>query len=844
MDATHQVNSVDRTDGKFMQGQFGANGYETTGGQRPVPPPCPPPWSPLSPAYNNISPQMAAHRQSAVPTDRIQGPFGMSGSRQFLSAVPMGAYGSSVVQTPMGTSPSGNCFLANVVAHQSVMPCSVRGSPGALQPQPPMHPGQYGASPALSDTSSRLSTRMAGGVNQAMQSPRAAEPMLSNPPRVGKGPAQEPGRCQQGTQYSLTGGSPHQACQVMSMYPSSNTMMNTAPGQGQTITNMMATTHLGASPRSQTYMAGVQEQPPHHASQAAGPPSAAYAAAGSVVQVPVYPLQQQTSGKAAAQPPPPAKHDWSSVMPRPSPPVVSPRANTEGQASAAAPVCTPPVATRAHAQAVPMIGQRTTGSAAAWSMSGVKQPSSGYPGVALTPAQTLNRYGGVNALTEFEQGEVLHYPQVYYVGAGANKHCPHPSQPENNRGFDDDRGDYRPIAHDHLAYRFEIISILGKGSFGQVLKCYDYKDQVLRAVKIIRNKTRFHQQARVELKILHHLVTQDKNDSNHVIHIVDSFEFRGHLCICFELLSHNLYEFMRLQDFKRLNSQLVHKFASQLICTLCFLKQEGVIHCDLKPENILLQNCHYSAIKVIDFGSSCYRNKCVYTYIQSRFYRSPEVILGMKYGHEIDMWSLGCILCELATGKALFPGENEQHQLSLFMEVLGLPPPSILKSLASVSKVKGRVQVDNSGMIKLVPDSHGRMPRPGSRRLSSILRHQKPKFVDLVSCMLEWDPAKRITPEEAKRHTWISQPEGPAQDISALRTSAQQQEPKLKAQDVNNRHQGHDGQIRAIGGLSEARASRGPLTEAGNVQISLHHGEKCAPKPAAGALSSKASHLS
>jgi serine/threonine protein kinase len=87
---------------------------------------------------------------------------------------------------------------------------------------------------------------------------------------------------------------------------------------------------------------------------------------------------------------------------------------------------------------------------------------------------------------------------------------------------------------------------------------------------------------------------QDKGDKNHVIHIVDSFEFRGHLCICFELLSHNLYEFMRYQ--------LVHKFATQLIQTLCFLKQEGIIHCDLKPENILLHNCHHSAIKVLGGG--------------------------------------------------------------------------------------------------------------------------------------------------------------------------------------------------------------------------------------------------
>ena len=77
-----------------------------------------------------------------------------------------------------------------------------------------------------------------------------------------------------------------------------------------------------------------------------------------------------------------------------------------------------------------------------------------------------------------------------------------------NYGFDDERGDYKPYVHDHLAYRYEIISILGKGSFGQVLKCFDYKHQVLRAVKIIRNKSRFHHQAKMELKILHHLVQQ------------------------------------------------------------------------------------------------------------------------------------------------------------------------------------------------------------------------------------------------------------------------------------------------------------------------------------------------
>src|ERR1700722_16963914 len=107
-------------------------------------------------------------------------------------------------------------------------------------------------------------------------------------------------------------------------------------------------------------------------------------------------------------------------------------------------------------------------------------------------------------------------------------------------------------------------------------------------------------------------------------------------------------------------------------------------------QNGLLRHPAKRALKVIDFGSSCFEHEksarqsllmlfvnddhlSVYTYIQSRFYRSPEVILGMNYHMAIDMWSLGCILAELYTGFPIFPGENEQEQLSCIMEVLGIP---------------------------------------------------------------------------------------------------------------------------------------------------------------------------
>uniref|UniRef100_A0A183ACK3 Protein kinase domain-containing protein n=1 Tax=Echinostoma caproni TaxID=27848 RepID=A0A183ACK3_9TREM len=106
----------------------------------------------------------------------------------------------------------------------------------------------------------------------------------------------------------------------------------------------------------------------------------------------------------------------------------------------------------------------------------------------------------------------------------------------------------------------------------------------------------------------------------------------------------------------------------------------------LKPENVLLQSPKRSAIKVIDFGSSCQVNKRVYTYIQSRFYRAPEIIMGMSYGKEIDMWSLGCIVAEMITGAPLFPGEDADDQLALIMELLGTPPARMLSASKAAYK--------------------------------------------------------------------------------------------------------------------------------------------------------------
>lgn len=116
----------------------------------------------------------------------------------------------------------------------------------------------------------------------------------------------------------------------------------------------------------------------------------------------------------------------------------------------------------------------------------------------------------------------------------------------------------------------------------------------------------------------------------------------------------NLYELIKSHNFSGLESNFVKHIANQLLNCINFLQKNNIIHCDLKPENILLKDWNKTDIKVIDFGSSCFDNEKLYAYIQSRYYRAPEVILGLGYNPQIDMWSYGCVLTEISTGMNLF----------------------------------------------------------------------------------------------------------------------------------------------------------------------------------------------
>ncbi|EFA82946.1 putative protein serine/threonine kinase [Heterostelium album PN500] len=368
----------------------------------------------------------------------------------------------------------------------------------------------------------------------------------------------------------------------------------------------------------------------------------------------------------------------------------------------------------------------------------------------MTPSVALKLY--INDLTMAEQSEIMNFPQIFFTGNTTQKTKFNRNLPNN--GYDNDQGDYKIVEHDHIAYRYEVLSILGQGSFCQVVKCLDHKTSQLVALKILRNQKRFYTQALTEIKILDFLKNNDPNSSANIVHMNDNFEFRNHLCITFELLSMNLYDFLKNNQFQGFNISLIKRFAAQLLTSLRFLSKRHIIHADLKPENILLKQPTKSGIKLIDFGSSCFENEQIFTYIQSRYYRSPEVILGIKYDKAIDIWSLGCILAELYMGTPLFPGNDEPEQLACIIEIFGVPPPEIINA-----STRRNVFFYDNGEPKPVSclNSEGQEYGISTKTLAQSMRTDDLDFIDFIEQCLKWEPSKRLTPEEGLRHKWISE---------------------------------------------------------------------------------------
>ncbi|GAU95410.1 hypothetical protein RvY_07032-2 [Ramazzottius varieornatus] len=252
-------------------------------------------------------------------------------------------------------------------------------------------------------------------------------------------------------------------------------------------------------------------------------------------------------------------------------------------------------------------------------------------------------------------------------------------------------GEYHLVKHEVLhssMSQYEVLEFLGRGTFGQVVKCWKRGTNEIVAVKILKNHPSYARQGQIEVSILSRLSKENPEDHNFV-QVYECFNHKNHTCLVFEMLEVNLYDYLKQQKFAPLPLKVIRPILCQVLVALLKLKHLGLIHADLKPENIMLldpQRQPYR-IKVIDFGSASYASKVITsTYLQSRYYRAPEIVLGLPFAEAIDMWSLGCVIAELFLGWPLYPGASEYDQIRYISQTQGLPPEHMLNNATKTTK--------------------------------------------------------------------------------------------------------------------------------------------------------------
>lgn len=340
--------------------------------------------------------------------------------------------------------------------------------------------------------------------------------------------------------------------------------------------------------------------------------------------------------------------------------------------------------------------------------------------------------------------------------------------------WDDPEGYYNVRLGELINGRYHVQQNLGKGMFSSVVRATDSKTGGLVAIKIIRQNDTMRKAGMKEIGILEQLREADPDDKKHVIRFERYFEHKGHLCMVFENLGMNLRELVNKKGRDTgLNLTAIRVYAQQIFLGLSLFRKCNILHADLKPDNLLV-NENYNVLKVCDLGSASPTTENEITpYLVSRFYRAPEIILGIPYDHAIDVWSIGCTLFEIATGKILFTGRNNNQMLRSIMECRGKYPPKLLRrgSLTHLhfdemlnfhsqeeDKVTGRAVVRVVDFKKPTRDLRTRLMGKGTRGMTESETKELTLFLDLLERCLNLNPEKRCTPTEALRHPFISRP--------------------------------------------------------------------------------------
>ncbi|KAE9028884.1 Serine/threonine-protein kinase [Phytophthora fragariae] len=350
---------------------------------------------------------------------------------------------------------------------------------------------------------------------------------------------------------------------------------------------------------------------------------------------------------------------------------------------------------------------------------------------------------------------------------------------------DDAEGYYSTTIGEVLDGKYRVLGTVGKGVFSTVLRCQCITPLKTAgggslnvvAVKLIRNNDIMRDAAQTELKLLNELGERDPRDKKHCIRLLDSFTHRNHVAMAFEPMQMNVREAMKKFGGKGgISIQAVRVFSKHLLIALNHLESCGVIHADIKPDNILLDE-KQTTIKLCDFGSAFKMDdgkQDPTPYLVSRFYRAPEIVLGLAYDKAVDMWSVGCCLYEMFTGKVMFPGSTNNEMLKFFMELKGKIPNKLIKKHRQAYIDQFEMEPHFTEDLKFCSRESDRVTgkpilrlmetiKPKNDLASSLMaaksatddRKQVLELRSLLDRMFTLDPSKRISVRDALAHPFV-----------------------------------------------------------------------------------------
>ncbi|XP_037310859.1 dual specificity protein kinase CLK2b [Pungitius pungitius] len=344
-------------------------------------------------------------------------------------------------------------------------------------------------------------------------------------------------------------------------------------------------------------------------------------------------------------------------------------------------------------------------------------------------------------------------------------------------GRDTESGHLIYKSGDVLEDRYEIINTLGEGTFGKVVQCSDLSRRGGRiALKIIRNLEKYREAAKLEINVLEKIGTSDPDNRHHCVQMLDWFDYCGHVCICFELLSLSTFDFLKANNFLPYPINQIRHMARQICHAVGFLHHSKLTHTDLKPENILFVNSDYSlmynaekkcserrindtTVRLVDFGSATFDHEHHSAVISTRHYRAPEVVLELGWSHPCDAWSIGCILFEYYQGSTLYQTHDNKEHLAMMERVQGPLPQRMIQRSRKQPQYFHRGRLDWNEYSKAGRYVKAKC-KPLRKYLSSHAAEHQQLF-HLLERLLEYEPSTRISLSSALGHPFVAPPHPP-----------------------------------------------------------------------------------